>query len=164
VIGASLLALVLMWTYILFFADTTNPNRIPDRTWAAQAQAVCKGYTDQIAELPDASTFAKIKPKSEAIRQRAVVGQQATDLVVRMVADLRALPVADTVSRAAVARWLADYETSIGDRQRQLAKWAAGEDPQFAETADHGHPLSVGMDDFSAANGMPACAVPQDMG
>jgi hypothetical protein len=164
VIGVSILALVVMWAYILFFVDTTNPNRIADRAWATKAQAVCKNYTDQIDALPDASTFAKIKPKSEAIRQRAAVGQQATDLVVRMVAELRALPVADGVSRDAVNRWLTDYGTYIGDRQRQQAKWAAGEDPQFAETADHGHPLSVGMDDFSVANDMPACQVPQDMG
>jgi hypothetical protein len=81
-----------------------------------------------------------------------------------MVAVLRTLPVTDSVSRDAVAKWLNDYDTYIGDRQRQQAKWAAGEDPQFAETADHGHPLSVGMDDFSVANDMPACQVPGDMG
>jgi hypothetical protein len=164
VIGVSILALVVMWTYILFYADTTNPNRIADRAWATQAQATCTRYTNQINALPDAATFAKIKPKSEALRQRAAVGQQATDLLVRMVAELRALPVADGVSRDAVGRWLTDYGTYIGDRQRQQAKWAAGQDPQFAETADHGHPLSVGMDDFSVANDMPACQVPQDMG
>jgi hypothetical protein len=164
VIGVSLLALVVMWTYIIFFANTTNPDRIPDRAWATQAQALCKSYTDQINRLPDASTFAKIKPKSEALRQRAAVGQQATDLLVRMVAQLHTLPVADSVSRDAVTKWLGDYDTYIGDRQRQLAKWAAGEDPQFAETADHGHPLSVGMDDFSVANDMAACQVPEDMG
>jgi hypothetical protein len=164
VIVGCLLALTVMWTYIIFFADTTNPNRLSDRAWAKQAQTVCKGYTDQITALPDASTFAKIKPKAEALRQRAVVGQEATDLLVHMVADLRTLPVADAVSRDAVNRWLADYDTYIGDRQRHMAKWAAGEDPPFAETADGGHPLSIGMDDFSNANDMTACEVPQDLG
>ena len=42
------------------------------------------------------------------MRQRAVVGQEATDLLVHMVAELRALPAADAVGRDAVTRWLAD--------------------------------------------------------
>jgi hypothetical protein len=163
VLGA-LALLVAMWIYIFFFADTANPNRLPDRAWTAQAETICTGYADQIDALPPAETFAKIKPKSEAMRQRAVVGQQATDLIIRMVADLRALRPADAVTADAVTRWLADYDTYIGDRQRHLARWAAGEDPPFAETADNNRPISVGMDDFARANRMSACEVPGDLG
>src|SRR5262249_58577021 len=89
-IGLVVAVFVAMWIYIFFFADTTNPNRLPDRAWTKQAEAICAAYAKQIGALPPAHTFASIKPKSEAMRQRAVVGQQATDLLAQMVADLRA--------------------------------------------------------------------------
>jgi hypothetical protein len=163
-VGLALVALVVMWVYIFFFADTTNPNRLPDRAWTERAQDICTGYAEEIDALPKAPTFAKIKPKSDAMRQRAAVGQTATDLLTRMVSDLRASPSADAVTRDAVDRWLADYDTYLQDRRRHLARWAAGEDPPFAETAVNGKPISLGMDDFADANGMSACAVPQDLG
>jgi hypothetical protein len=155
---------VVMWIYIFFFADTTNPNRVPDRAWTKQAEAICAAYAKQIGALPPARTFADIKPKSEAMRQRAAVGQEATDLLTQMVADLRASPSSDAATRDAVDRWLADYDTYLQDRRRHLARWAAGEDPPFAETAVGGKPISLGMDDFAYANDMSSCAVPQDLG
>jgi hypothetical protein len=147
------LVFVAMWIYIFFFADTSNPNRLPDRAWTAQAEAICKSYADRIGALPAAGTFADIKPRSEAMRQRAAVGQEATDLLTQMVADLRASPSND-----------ADYDTYLQDRRRHLARWAAGEDPPFTETAVGGKPISLGMDDFAAANHMNSCEVPRDLG
>ena len=97
------------------------------------------------------------------MRQRAVVGQQVTDLLTSMVATLRATPPSDPSGRA-VNRWLADYDTYLGDRHRQLGYWAAGEDPSFAETAVDGKPISLGMDDFADANDMASCDVPRDLG
>jgi hypothetical protein len=163
-VALAVVVFAVMWIYIFLFADTTNPNRLPDRAWTAQAQAICKSYGDRIHALPAAATFANIKPRSEAMRQRAVVGQQVTDLLTQMVADLRASPSAEPATRDAVNRWLADYDTYLQDRRRHLARWAAGEDPPFAETAVGGKPISLGMDDLSAANDMPACEVPQDLG
>jgi hypothetical protein len=163
-VGFLVAVFAVMWIYIFFFADTTNPNRLPDRAWTKQAQAICKTYTDRINALPPATTFAKVQPKSEAMRQRAAVGQGVTDLLNQMVADLRATPSNDPATRDAVNRWLADYDTYLQDRRRHLARWAAGEDPPFAETAVGGKPISLGMDDFSAANDMTACEVPQDLG
>src|SRR5262249_31760694 len=101
---SALALLAAMWIYIFFFADTNNPNRLPDQAWTKQAEPICKGYADQIKKLPDATTFANIKPKAEAMRQRAVVGQQVTDLLTAMVAQLRATPPADAVSADAVNR------------------------------------------------------------
>jgi hypothetical protein len=164
-IAAGIVVLIVMWVYIYGFADTTNPNRLPDRAWATKAEAICTVYAKQIAAQPDASTFSSIKPKSEALRQRAVVGQRVTDLLTRMVADLRAAPTpTDANSAHGVQGWLADWDTYLGDRQRHLDSWAAGDDPPFTETAVKGQPISQGMDDFADANGMAACEVPQDLG
>ena len=98
------------------------------------------------------------------MRQRAVVGQRVTDLLTAMVAAVRARPPQDAVSADAVNRWLADYDIYLGDRRRHLGYWAAGEDPQFAETEVGGKPVSLGMDDFADANDMPSCVVPEDLG
>jgi hypothetical protein len=164
IVVVALAALAAMWFYNLVFADTTNPNRLPDRAWAAQAESICSGYADRIDDLPRANSFSDIEPKSEALRQRAEVGRQATDLLTAMVADLRALRPADQVSADAVSKWLTDYDTYLGDRHRHLERWAAGEDPPFVETADGRRPLSIGMDDFAAANDMSSCEVPGDLG
>jgi hypothetical protein len=164
VLGIGITLLVVMWAYIFLFADTANPNHLPDQAWAKQAESICSSYARQIDALPKAPTFASIKPKSEALRQRAAVGQQVTDLLTDMVASLRASPSANPVTRDAVNRWLADWDTYLGDRHRQLDAWASGEDPQFAETAENGKPISLGMNDFADANGMSACEVPQDIG
>jgi hypothetical protein len=160
----ALAVLAAMWIYIFFFADTSNPNRLTDRAWTKRAESICKTYADQIKVLPDATTFADIKPKAEAMRQRAVVGQQVTDLLTAMVAGLRATPPSDAVDADAVNRWLADYDTYLGDRHRHLDRWAAGEDPPFAETAVDNKPISLGMDDFAEANDMASCDVPGDLG
>ena len=164
-LGVFVVVLVGMWVYIYGFADTTNPNRLPDQAWANRAEQICKSYSTQINALPKAPEFASIKPKSEALRQRSVVGQDVTNLLTDMVRDLRAAPSpADADSRHGVDGWLADYDIYLGDRQRQMAAWAAGQDPSFAETAVNGKPISQGMDDFSTANGMSDCQVPQDLG
>jgi hypothetical protein len=160
----ALAALAVMWVYILFFADTANPNRLADRAWAKQAETICKGYADQIKVLPDATMFADVKPKAEAMRQRAVVGKQVTDLLTAMVAGLRATPPSDAVSADAVNRWLADYDTYLGNRRAHLDRWAAGEDPPFAETKVGDKPISLGMNDFAEANDMASCDVPGDLG
>ena len=154
-----------MWIYIFFFADTNNPNRLPDRAWAKQAETICKGYADQIKVLPDATTFADIKPKAEAMRQRAVVGQQVTDLLTSMVAALRA----DAAGRRrhaptpSTGGWPTTTPTSV-TAIATSSDWAAGEDPSFAETAVDGKPISLGMDDFADANDMASCDVPGDLG
>jgi hypothetical protein len=163
-IALVVLVFVAMWIYIFFFADTSNPNRLPDRAWTTHADSVCDAYAKLVDDLPPARTFADIKPKSEAMRQRAAVGQQATDLLAQMVADLRAAPSTHPSTRDAVGLWLADYDTYIQDRRRHLARWAAGEDPPFAETAVGGKPISLGMDDFAEANDMSFCRVPEDLG
>ena len=161
----ALAALAAMWIYIFFFADTNNPNRLPDRAWAKQAETICKGYADQIEMLPDATTFANIKPKAEAMRQRAVVGQQVTDLLTSMVAAAarRAIDRRRDAPTPSTGGWPTTTPTSA-TAIATSASWAAGEDPPFAETAVDGKPISLGMNDFADANDMASCDVPQDLG
>ena len=118
------LVFLAFWIYVFLFADTTSPNQVPDRTWAKRTAATCAATAEQLAALPSARTFADITPKAEALRQRADVGEQATALVVAMVAQIRSQPPSDAVSQGAVTNWLADYDTYVADRNAHVAKLA----------------------------------------
>jgi hypothetical protein len=158
-------ALATMWVYAFFFAPRGSPEKVNDATWSAQAETTCAASKTAIDALPDARSFKDVTPLSEALRRRADVGEQATDLLVERVTALRAIPLADTGSRPLVDHWLADYDAYIGDRRAQLAAWRAGQNPMFSETAaDNGAPASLRMDEFARVNAMPSCKVPQDIG
>jgi hypothetical protein len=155
--------LVAMWVYAFFFADTSSPDRLHDRAWAAQAQATCRPFADQIAALPPARQFADIQPKSAALLQRAPVVDQVTELLTQMVARLRLSAPADANGRQLVAAWLGDYDSYLNSRRVQTAKWRAGEDPRFAVAEVGGQPIDSRMDDFADANAMVSCKTPGDL-
>jgi hypothetical protein len=160
------LALAAMWVYVLFIAQHRSPNRLSDQTWSARAEAVCAGVTARLDALPPASSFADITPREDALRQRADVGQQATDLLRDQVRRLRALAAPTGADDPVlVAAWLADWDTYLTDRQEHVEDWRAGNDHPFAETeTEGGGPISDRMDELAKTNGMTSCVVPQDFG
>jgi hypothetical protein len=157
------LVLVAMWIYAFFLADTSSPDRLRDRAWAAQAQATCKPFADRIAALPPARQFADIQPKTAGLLQRAPVVDDVTELLGQMVAQLRLSTPADANGRQLVAAWLADYDSYLNSRRAQTAKWRAGEDPRFAVAEAGGQPIDSRMDDFADANAMVSCKTPGDL-
>lgn len=155
--------LAAMWVDAFFIADTTPPDRLSDRAWAAQAQATCRPFADQIAALPPARQFADIQPKTAALLQRATVVDRATDLLTQMVAELRRNNPADANGRTLVAAWLADYDSYLASRRVHTAKWRAGEDPRFAVAEISGAPIDSRMNDFARNNAMTSCEAPGDL-
>ena len=154
-----------MWVYALFYAPTGSPEKVDDAGWARHAEALCAKGRVAIDALPAARTFKDVKPVSEALRQRADVAEEATNVLADRVASLRALPLADPGSVKLVGTWLDDYDNYVGDRRAQVASWRKGQNPMFAETAtDNGAPGSLRMDEFARVNAMPSCKVPQDIG
>lgn len=160
------LALVAMWIYVLFIGKEASPNRLEDQGWAERAEPVCAAAAAKLNALPSARSFAKIEPRQEALRQRADVGQQATDLLSTQVAALRGLPAPTGRNDGALlVAWFADWDTYLGDRADHIADWRAGLDRPFAEDeADTGGPISDRMDALATENGMPSCVVPGDFG
>jgi hypothetical protein len=160
------LALAAMWVYVLFIGKEVSPNRLEDQGWAEQAEPVCATAAARVGALPSARSFAGIEPLDEALRQRAEVGQEATDLVAAQVAALRGLPPPTGPNDGALlTAWFADWDTYLGDRADHVAEWRAGRDRPFAETeADTGGPISDRMDALAKENGMPSCVVPRDFG
>jgi hypothetical protein len=159
-------ALAAMWVYVLFIGKAQSPNKLADEAWAQRAEPICHATADRLAALPPARAFLDITPKVEALRQRAVVGQEATDLLREQIDQLRALPApTGQYDERLLAAWFADWESYLGDRQAHIADWQAGQDEPFAEgAAEGGGPISDRMDSLAQVNGMPSCEVPLDFG
>jgi hypothetical protein len=163
-IAASVLVVGGVWILAIFIVEKGPRDLFDDRAWAQQADAVCSRWMARIDGLPPARSFADVQPRSVAISQRADVGEEATDLLESMVAELRTLRSADAATTQLTDLWLGEYETYIDFRRQHIVKWRNGEDPRFVEPAVQGEPLSRGMDGFAEANGMSACEVPGDFG
>jgi hypothetical protein len=166
-ISVAVTAIAAMWIYAFFFASKDNPDKLPDRAWAARSEAICAGYKEQVDALPPARAFADIEPREEAMRQRADVGETANDLLAGMVADLRVEPPADDYSRKGADLWLADWDRYLEARVAHVEAWRQGIDQKFEEpptVEGKVTPVSLRMDAFAKINRMASCQVPQDMG
>ena len=159
-------ALVAMWVYVLFIGKAHSPNKLADDTWPERAEPICAATASELAALPPARSFIDVKPKVEALRQRAVVGQQATDLLRRQLDQLRALPApTGRYDGRLLEAWFADWDTYLADRQAHIADWQAGNDRPFAEgEVEGGGPITDRMDSLADINGMTSCEAPLDFG
>ena len=138
-LGAIVVVLVVIWIYALAFAPKGYRLAIRDDVWIEQADAICGRYASRIDELPAASAFADVEPQAEALRQRALVLDDANLLVAEQIDALRSLPGPDNErGRELVGRWLDDWDLYLADRQQQSVDWRAGLDDPFAVTADDG--------------------------
>jgi hypothetical protein len=165
VLGVVCALLAVLWVYAFFIADPQNPNRLEDRAWAERAEALCTHTRDRLDELPDPRSLAGVEPLAEALRQRAEIGEDATGLLIEMVDGLAALPPPSGPDDAElVSLWLADWRTQIEDRQAHIARWRAGEDVPFRETAFNDRPLGIRISDFTTLNAIDSCAPPGDFG
>jgi hypothetical protein len=166
ILVAVVAGLAAMWVYVLFIGKVQSPNRLADQTWAPRAEPICASTAKAMAALPPAASFQDVKPKAEALRQRAVVGQEATDLLRRQLAELRALPAPTGPNDGKLlAAWFADWDRYLADRQVHVEDWEAGNDHPFAESeTEGGGPITDRMDSLSDINGMPSCEAPLDFG
>jgi hypothetical protein len=165
-LAAIVVGLGAMWVYVLFIGDPQSPNVLDDETWPPGAEEICSDVADDLAALPPARSFADVEPLEEALRQRADVADQATDLLEGQVTAIRAAPApTGEHDDVLLAAWFADWDTYLQDRRDHIADWRAGRDGPFAETeADTGGPISNRMNALAKENGMPSCAVPGDLG
>jgi len=157
-LSALVLAMAVMWVYVLFFAKADSPDQLAGSAWPTSAQAACQGFSDQITALPAART-------AKTPQQRAAMIDQGNQLVAAQVAALTALPP-PTVARDAtlVTKYLADWSTYLANRRTYADDLRAGKDEPFSVAAvGSGGPITERMDAFSNLNSMPACVVPLDV-
>jgi hypothetical protein len=163
-IGVVIAGFAVMWIYAWFFAPRGNVDRFDDPAWTAAAEKLCATTRDKVLALPAASTFADIEPRAEALRQRAVVLDQATALMQAQYDGLRANEPTDEQAREGVDLWLGDWEGYLESRRVQADRLRRGEDKPFTVPEEGGAPVTLRMDAFAKTNGMPSCVVPDDVG
>ena len=154
-------AFAVFWTWALFLASKDAVNKIDDRAWAERAEGICQEAAAQRLELADFRVITDGGP--ELIRERAIIVEKSTDILVAMIDDVVAVPPAGLKGLEIVPQWEAEYRTYLDDRYRYAVQIReSGENLPFYETAD-GIPISERLETFAGDNEMPACAPPRDL-
>jgi len=155
------LGIAAMWVYAFGFASKESVNRIGDTEWQQFAERRCAVAEAERIELADLRKVNEVGP--DALRERAVIVDKATDTLERAIDDISARPVADEKGRAIVPLWLADYRTYLADRRSYADDLRAGINEPFAETKVEGIPISEKISTFAADNLMKSCGAPIDL-
>jgi len=149
------------WIWALFFASKEGVNRIEDRAWVEQAQAICEQAADERTALANYTRLDE--GGAELILQRADIVDEATESLARMLNSLEALPLTGEKGRAIIPMWIDEYRTYLGDRRNYTEQLrSTGENLPFYETANK-IPISERLATFAADNEMPACKPPLDL-
>lgn len=155
------IAFVAFWTWALFFASKEAINRVGDRQWAADAEAICAAADAERLELADYRQLNSGGP--ELIRERADIVDRATDILDRMIDDVAALTPSDEKGQAIVPMWIEEYRTYIADRRNYAEQLRiTGENLSFYETMAE-VPISERLETFAGDNEMTSCAPPRDL-
>ena len=154
-------SIIAMWIYGLFFASKQAVNKFDDRLWAEKAQARCLIAEQQRVELADYRIVDDLG--ADAISDRAMIVDKATDTIESFVNEFRASLPTDAKGIAIVGLWLDDYEIYIADRRSFADDLRNGINLQFSETAIKGLPISEKIATFAADNEMSYCKPPLDL-
>ena len=155
------LVFVAFWTWALFFASKEAINRVGDRQWPADAEAICAAADIARLELADYRQLNEGGP--ELIRERADIVDRATDILERMIDDVALLTPSDAKGQAIVPMWIDEYRTYIGDRRNYAEQLRiTGENLSFYETMAE-VPISERLETFTGDNEMTSCAPPRDL-
>jgi hypothetical protein len=156
---AIVVALVVMWGYVLYLAIGPGrqppPNRLEDTTFATAAQARCSAALDVVDRLPDAN-------QSEDGPARARTVGEANEAFDAMLDDLEALVPAGEDGDV-VSAWLADWRTYLGDREDFVERLATDSEARLLVSAKENDQITEFIDAFAADNRMPACGTPIDV-
>ncbi|HWM22902.1 MAG TPA: hypothetical protein VNO51_24635 [Ilumatobacteraceae bacterium] len=159
-IAFALVALVVFWTYALFFASKESVNKIGDREWASRAETICRQANEAREGLTD---LRPVDPDDdEMLRERADIVDRATDIVEQMVDDVVAVPPGDEKGQAIVPDWEADYRMYLENRRSFADELRGGENVPFREAELEGVPISERIESFAVDNEMSSCAPPRD--
>ena len=150
------LALALMWIYVLFIANPeSTADKLNSDAFPRAAQPVCQSAVDDLNRLGVVNKVAA-SPQDRA----AIVDTTDTQLHA-MVQRLRALVPAPGDDATAVGKWLDDWDQWLSDRVAWSGKLRQGQDAPFLEKQrSNGEPNSRALNDFARENSMPACATP----
>ena len=156
VVVSLVLALALMWIYVLFVANPeSTEDKLHDTAFPTAAQPVCQAAVSQLQRL------GVVNQPAATPQERAALVDKGDAALRDMVQKLRTLPPPTGDDATAVSKWLDDWDQWLQDRQAWSAKLHNGEDAPFLEKQrTTGEPLSKARDAFATTNNMQACTTP----
>jgi hypothetical protein len=160
-IGAFIVACVVMWTYALWGPRSDPPGTMDDPAFGEAAEPICEEAVARIDELPPA-------PETPAAEDRAAVLAEANVVLDTQLDELDQLAVeltsAGSEDRRRVTEWLADWRVHLGDREAYAAEILDDPGARYLETAKEERPISFVLGEFAKKNDMASCAPPGDIG
>jgi len=162
VIGAILVAMLVMWAWIWFFAPRENVDRFSERAFPEAAEPVCAAAHEQIDALPSGQQTPTVEARAAAVRE-------ATEILEGMVAELEALAplVTDPADADTLQLWFDDWHTRyLADRWAHVERLeAATPDTPDEDLAFLVQDLAYGrkIDGLANVNDMPSCVLPGDI-
>ena len=157
-----LVALLVMWAWIWFFAPRENVDRFSERAFPEAADPICAAAHDKILALPSGR-------QTPIVAERAAVVREGTEIVEDMVADLEAIAhlVTDPDDADILRQWFGDWhDLYLADRWAHVERLESatpdtpGEDLAFlVQDLQYGRRI----DGLANVNDIEACVVPGDI-
>jgi hypothetical protein len=154
---AVVLALALLWIYVLAQRPERVAGTLDDPAFAAAAQPICLETVQRLAALPPAFEV----PDGAA---RADVVEAADAELAAMLDRLEAIAPTEGRDAAMVREWLDDWRIHLGDRADYARRVREDGTARFYVTAKDRDQITDPIDHFAEVNRMPACATPGDLG
>lgn len=155
-VGVSL-ALVLFWLWIFTGGPRkANPDFLGDRGWVTSADKICATAEQRVDALPGAE-------ESPNSTQRAVVVDQATDDLEKMVDRLAANSPDNPGDLELVEQWLGDYRSYLASRRTYADDLPADPGARLLFDEKFTKPVDDVIATFAQVNNMPSCEPPGDV-
>lgn len=159
ILAVVVLAMVAMWGYVLYLAFGPGrqppPDRLDDAAFALAAEDVCDAALADVAALPRAI-------EADSAADRSAIVTEANGRFEEMLDELAELRPSGEDGEL-VGRWLDDWHTYLGDRQRYADTLLDDPEARLLVTARDRDQITEYIDAFAADNDMPACATPIDV-
>ena len=150
-----------MWVYAFGFASKESVNKIDDQAWTERAEDICSQAETERLALADLRQISDAGVN--ALNERAVIIDKATDTLEKAVNAISTVAPTDAKGKAIVPLWISDYRQLIVDRRDYANQLRAGENVPFSETMVEGLPISEKVSTFAVDNRMSSCKVPMDL-
>jgi hypothetical protein len=143
--------LLVAWSLAFTNGVRSVEPTIDDEVFVGEAEDICEGVRDRLAEAAEARGDEDLSPVEQADAVDATV-----DVLDDMVSDLRDIQPSDADGEE-VAAWLVEWERVLASGRR-TADALRGDDRDAAEDADRdGQAPARAVNAFAGANGLPAC-------
>jgi hypothetical protein len=156
VVVSLVLALAVMWIYVLFVANPdSTEDKLQNAAFPTAAQPICQATVEQLQQL------GVVNQPAATPQARAAFVDKGDAALRDMVQKLRTVVPPPGEDATAVSKWLDDWDQWLRDRQAWSDKLHNGEDAPFLEKQRNtGEPLSKARDAFATTNNMQACTTP----